>query len=526
MPEHLRALIVVLFLAGLLFATAKTPACADNMAASDFERRRNVWFALTLAAFLAHNFWIYIALTTAVLVLAVGREHNKLAMFFFLLFAVPTFTEEIPGIGGIKHLFIIGHVRLLVLLVLFPAYLHLRAQKTTAPFGKLLPDKLLIAYVVLNLLLMFTVNTFTNALRQGLFYAFIDIVLPYYVATRSLKDLRDFRDVLTAFVVVSSLLALVAAFEAIRHWLLYAPVADALHTRWGYGGYLERGIGMLRAQGSTGHPIALGYVMVVGIGFVLYLRRFSALRLYWNAALLILFAGLVASVSRGPWVGAAAVVVAFAAFARSPATELLKVAAWLGLATAALIATSTAETVVDYLPFVGTVEDFNVTYRQRLLEISIQVILQNPFFGAFDYLYSPAMQELKQGEGIIDIVNTYLGVGLASGLVGLSLFSGFFIAVALGIFKRMRQIADRSNEHYVLGLSLLATLLGILVTIFTVSSITIIPIVYWAAAGIGVAYAQMVAQPESAVRAPTQTAAMGADRYLRPDGVVTRPVST
>jgi hypothetical protein len=39
---------------------------------------------------------------------------------------------------------------------------------------------------------------------------------------------------------------------------------------------------------------------------------------------------------------------------------------------------------------------------------------------------------------------------------------------------------------------LLATLIGILVIIFTVSSITFIPVVYWSVAGLGVAYIQMV----------------------------------
>jgi hypothetical protein len=39
----------------------------------------------------------------------------------------------------------------------------------------------------------------------------------------------------------------------------------------------------------------------------------------------------------------------------------------------------------------------------------------------------------------------------------------------------------------------LSTLLGIMIIIFTVSSITIVPVVYWSAAGLGVAYARMLA---------------------------------
>jgi hypothetical protein len=56
----------------------------------------------------------------------------------------------------------------------------------------------------------------------------------------------------------------------------------------------------------------------------------------------------------------------------------------------------------------------------------------------------------------------------------------------------MRSIANRSSEEYLLGRALLATLLAILLIIFSVSSIAIIPIVYWSVAGLSVAYAQMV----------------------------------
>jgi O-antigen ligase len=166
------------------------------------------------------------------------------------------------------------------------------------------------------------------------------------------------------------------------------------------------------------------------------------------------------------------------------------------IVSAFLLATPAGQGIVDYLPFVGTVEESTVTYRQRLLEISIQVIMQNPYFGAFDYLYAPEMQQLKEG-GMIDIVNSYAGVALSSGLVGLSLFSGFFIAVAIGIFKAMRGLPDRNDERYLLGQALLSTQLGILVIIFTVSSITVIPVIYWSVAGLGVAYARMLAHEKS-----------------------------
>jgi len=97
-----------------------------------------------------------------------------------------------------------------------------------------------------------------------------------------------------------------------------------------------------------------------------------------------------------------------------------------------------------------------------------------------------------QGEGIIDIVNTYINLALRVGLVGLGLFVAFFAVVLRGIRRAMLTFPDKDDERRQLGRVLLATLIGILVIIFTVSSITFIPVVYWSIAGLGVAYIQMV----------------------------------
>src|SRR5688572_11528423 len=107
MPEHLRALVVILVLASAVFAAARPYACAAAMHDEDFVRRRNAWFALTLTAFLAHNFWLFIVFAAALLVLAGLSEGNKLALYFSLLFAVPAIHTEIPGFGIVEHFFVI-----------------------------------------------------------------------------------------------------------------------------------------------------------------------------------------------------------------------------------------------------------------------------------------------------------------------------------------------------------------------------------------------------------------------------------
>lgn len=494
MPEHLKALIVILILATAVFAFAKSPACATATNTADFARRRNLWFGITVVAFLSHNFWVYIVAVTVMLLLAVQRESNKLAMYFFLLFAIPAIPSEITGLGVIEHFFSINYLRLLALVILFPTFMSLRNQPDTEPFGRSLPDKLLTGYLILQILLMLTVSSFTNTLRIGVFYSFIDIFLPYYVASRSLKNIQGFRDALMGFVLAALLLSVIGAFEFTRHWLLYASLDDVLGAPWDMGDYLARESegSALRSLGSTGHSIAFGYVMAVAIGFLLYLSKNTFKSYAYNIFLILLTAGLLASLSRGPWVGAATIAMIFIATGPSPVKSFAKLGLLVLLFIPLLLATDSGHKLVELLPFVGSASTETITYRQRLAEISLQVIMQKPFFGAFDHFYSPAMQELRQGQGIIDIVNTYLAVGLSTGLVGLALFAGFFISVAFGIFRGMRKLASRNDEMYSLGRGLLATLLGTLLTIATVSSITVIPVIYWSVAGLGVAYARLL----------------------------------
>ena len=494
MPEHLKALVVLLALASAVFAFAKIPACTSATSPADFSRRRNLWLGITAVSFLAHNFWVYMVAVTVILLLAAQREPNKLAMYFFLLFAVPAIPAQITGLGVIQHFFTIDYLRLLALVILFPAFLFLRKQPDTEPFGRTLPDKLLAGFLILQIMLMMGISSFTNTLRIGVFYSFIDIFLPYYVASRGLRNLQGFRDALMGFVLAALLLSVIGAFEFTRHWLLYSSLDVVLGAPWDLGDYLARGPegSDLRAQGTAGQPIPFGYIMAVAMGFLLYLKSHAVKSTAWNLGLLMLTIGLFTSLSRGPWVGAATIVIVFIATGPAPVKGFSRLGLLALLVAPLLLTTDSGDKIMKLLPFIGTGGEDTITYRERLAEISMQVIRENPFFGAFDYFYSPAMQELRQGQGIIDIVNTYLSIGLGNGLVGLSLFAGFFIVITFGVFRGMRGLPDREGELYSLGRGLLATLLGIMVTIGTVSSITVIPVIYWSVAGLGVAYMHML----------------------------------
>lgn len=489
MPEHIKALIVILFLAIIFFAFVHRPACsiAD---AGDFTRRRNLWFALTLAAFLTYSFWLYIVVATLLLIYSSRHESSPPALFFFTLFILPTAFVPISGMGVINYFFDLTHIRVLELIILLPAYFALRRQSDYLSFGRTGPDKALAAYLLLTALLALRETTVTDTLRQA-FYLFIDVLLPYVVISRSLKNLRSFRDILLSLVLAIMVLAPTAVFEAYKHWHLYASVQNVLKMESKMTGYLARD-GILRAIVTAGHPIVLGYLMVVGMGFYLFLQRSIPQELIRRLGMALLVAGLIASLSRGPWVGAVVLIVVFIATGRYAARRLMNLALVLMLALPLASILPGGEKVINLLPFIGSTEKANVDYRERLITNSLIVIERNIWFGSVDYFNTPEMQSMVQGEGIIDVVNTYIGIALDEGLIGLGLFVAFFALTLLRIYRAMRSISDRDSEEYLLGRVLLATLLAILVIIFTESSISFIPIVYWSVAGLGVAYVQMV----------------------------------
>ena len=493
MPEHIRALIVILFLSTMFFALAKKPA-SEIIRSVDFARRRNLWLTITLTAFLSPNIWIYLLIAGSLIFFSRPHESNPVTLFFLLLFVVPSISVEIPGMGLVNFLFHFSHQRLLILAILLPAYLALIGQKQTLKFGRIIPDKFIMGYMLLIGILYFREESVTNALRQC-FYLITDIFLPYFVISRTLKNLNDFRNALFSFVLAVMVMAPIAVFENLNHWLLYQALEDA----WGLDGlsaspfmsYLERA-NMLRAIASSGQPIVLGYVMAVALGFYLFLQQFIRSRLNQLLGFLGLLAGLLATLSRGPWVGALLIIVLFIATGRN-AIRRLSLLILTGVITIAVIGfLPGGEKAVNLLPFIGETGKETITYRERLLDNSIITFKRHPLFGSENYLEYPEMLEMMQGQGIIDIVNTYIGVALSSGLVGLLLFVGFFVTICGNLYKSIRQVPDKNCPEYLLGRALLATIFGIMFTIFTVSSISYIPIVYWSVAGIAVAYINMI----------------------------------
>lgn len=486
MPDHIRALIVILVIAIAIFTILKTTS-EQLLGREVFQHRRNLWLAITFAAFLSHNFWIFILLATLLLLISSSKDTDKVGLTLFVLLAIPPMRSEIPGFAGVRYFFDMDYLRLLSIVIFLPALIKIIDKKSWGHFFNETSDKLLISYLILNLFLMFLVSPITGTLRS-VFLIFLDVLLPYAIASRSINNIGSLRSSFFSYVIGAAILAGVGIFEQFKQWLLYSPLINALGVDWGgYGSYLLRG-GSLRAMATAGQSIPFGYSMAVGICLTLGIRRFFPNRNMWLLLIFILFAGMISSFSRGPWIGALIGLVIYIITSPQKTRSII----YLSIISVLISFIIFITPLGDKLIYAITVESETYTYRQRLLEISFDVMLDNPLFGGFSFIYSPEMQELKQGQGIIDIVNTYLAIGLSSGFVGLSLFVWFFFSVSLNVRARMNvALADKDFDLYDIGRGLLASLACIFVTIATVSSITIIPIIYYLIAGLAVGYKRL-----------------------------------
>lgn len=506
MPEHLRALVFILAISFAVFALAKKPITAQACSVEDFKLRRNLWLVLTLSAFLAHNYWLFVGIASFALLYAGKRDSNRFALYLAVMLCLPRLAASIPGFGLMKELFVIEPLRMLSLLLLLPLYLSLRKKPGVEPFGQLLCDKLLIGMFLLEVFLTLPYRTFTSVIRDSVFYEFTNVFLLYYAGSRSLRTLKDFRDALGAFTVGVMIFCAIVACEFARRWLLYAALDNALGVSLGDRGYLLRS-GMLRAEGTAEQSIVAGYTCAVGIGLYLYVRTLVPNLWMRRLGFLLMIAGIIGAFARAPWLGAGGMIALFILLGPGAVSNLSKLVLALLLSLPVLLSTQAGSVIIDHLPWIGTVDSRNVDGREHLAEVAFKVILQNPVFGNFDFATTPAIEDLRGSDGIIDLVNTYVMIALKGGFVSLGLFFSIILVAMAGVFGTLLKL-DKRDERHTLGRALLATLVGVLFIMGTVSPIFFVYPLYWCLAGLAVGYMRLVERGQVAAASNAKLAAV------------------
>lgn len=500
MSANEKALVVILAVSAVAFHFAR-PLALKCCAPEDFARRRNIWFILTIAAFLLPSFWLFVLVAAPLLIWAGRRDTNPIALYLLLMHVIPPLSEQIP-VTGIHELFSVDMYRLLSATILIPAALGFRRPQGDPPGGhSRAMEFFLLVYGLMQVALFIRPdvpnpqlyqNSVTTCLRTA-FLFLIDAYLLYYVASRTCADRRRLNDALAAFLMACVIMAPLAVFEGLKHWALYDGLKSSL------GAYIEqqynfRG-GSLRAVVSAGHSLALGYLLAVAIGCWLHLRQYEARGWARFGVPAVLILGLVFAYSRGPWAGAIVIFLTYASLGRTLGKSgLLKMMVVSAIVGAAILASPLGTRIVSVIPYIGKPQSLNnVDYRERLAQRSMQIIEAHPLLG--DQNAYTELSDLRQGQGIIDFVNTYAYVAVFYGLVGLFFFSGFILIALARVYRTIKAVrGDVELVH--LGSSLAAMIVGTLIMLASCSFVYGYGQMFYLLAGLGAAYARL-AQTEA-----------------------------
>lgn len=507
MLNNLKALVIVMTL-GLGVWWLARPFCLRAMSADDFKRRRTVWIAITLCVFTIPNFWLFCFLVILILAWALREEKNPLALYLLILYAAPHVHLYIPVVG-INQLFAMSYQRLLAFCLLIPALLRMRSQADPRAQRELqMADFFVIGYCALEVILWTPHESMTTTARHA-FLLFLDIVLPYLAFSRAITSTKSLAEGMYCFVLGAAILAPIALFESLRNWMLYVIVAAG----WGdtqVFAFLFRA-GALRAQATAGHALGLGYIMAIAFGFWMYLQRDEPSKIRLLGVSVLLWVGLFAAYSRGPWI--VAIVIMFTYFLLMPKgiSRTFK-AGFAALAVGGiLLLTPLGDRLITALPFVGDVDKETVTYREDLFETTLRLIPANPWFG--DRFVMSKMEHLRQGQGIVDMVNGYVVVVLFYGIVGLFLITMFLLVPMWKGFKAARA-SRTAPEISALGLNLVACMIGSLLFI----GMTRFELMMYVMCGMLIAYSVAVKKEMNTARETSPDAARPrpGSRQLRP----------
>ncbi len=469
---------IKLFLAALVVALCAAvvfrPAFRDMLTSPQY---RSVWGVMgvaLVATFFGTVPMIYFLGVVATALFASktfgGDIKAKIAAFMLLSITFPPVSSSLGGVGDINQLFVLDHTKAMALVLLGPAGFQLAMRKrgdSGNPFRAV--DIFLVLYKLLSLVLLLKSITYT-AIVRFLFENTIEIFLPYYVMTRGLKSADDIRFVMTRLMVGFVFIASVGVAEEAAQRSFYAPLQYIYGMTWQLTHVLLRG-GLLRVQATAPQPIALAFFLVIALGTWTWLIGGAWKSVRSLAVYAVLLGALAFTWSRGPWLGAAIVIVNMLVMSR------LSWRAYAGgLAVAVVLAVVAKSTGADALAydflkalFGSGEEDYGtIEYRRQILEASLALLKQSPWFGVPNYWVY--LQDFRQGEGIIDLVNTYVLIAMDTGVVGVALYAAPQVIAVVRMVHRLESPAGgRPNDLFVMAF--VSTLLAVAFILFTASTI-------------------------------------------------------
>lgn len=509
MAYAIKLFLVVLVLCAVAMPLLRKPF-AGLLSPRDYKRAWLVIFGAAVVSFLSGKpifFVMGVAIIAIVATSLFGTgAKGRLAAFWMMILLFPPISVSPDGFGGINAFLDLDAERILVLVLLLPAAISLLGKpQARVPSTLRAMDFLVMAYPMLRIVAALPSSTMTTSLRS-IVVLLIDVVLPYYVTTRGIRSADELKFVASRMALGCVYMACVALLESVVHRNLYSELQSVYGLRWQLTYRLMRG-SFLRVQATTAQPIILAFVMTFGFGLWAWLRTISGSTVFRGRVVaILLFVALLATWSRGPLLGFVAFGLCVLALRwMAPMKFLVLLSAFLVLAIVAST-TGADQYAYDALQAIfgsGEGADMSsIDYRRKLLETSLALIKQSPVWGVPNYAYY--LQDLRQGEGIVDLVNTYIAVALSNGLVGLALFLAPHFVVIYLLLRRASVLGSRPRFFGgSFPLAMIAVTVAALLIIFTTSNYSMVTPLLLFLVAVPSSWIAMSAEERALADAPT-----------------------
>lgn len=395
----------------------------------DMRRRlRTPPFVLALglpaAAWLMPNVWLLYAAMLAMVPLLARHRGEVAPIYLFALLLLPPLEQTIM-LGGLK-LFDVGVHAALALGA--TARLLVKPGRARIPLALDMP---LIAVMLLLVVATARDTSATNFLRVLMNTLFV-CGLPYFIVSRSVRNVDDLKLCLVYLAAAAAVLSVVLLYEARSSW----PMYNILYDHYGIALQLmvkARG-GVMRAGGPFLESTSMAMVLTTCI-LAAWLSR-DAFRSGWHhaAVLALLLAGLVAPQSRGAWIGLLIGTLAADVYRARPGAAIRRIAVIALLGFALFAVAPFSPYLSETLGLTGGSVD-SADYRHRLFERGMEEFWRSPIVGYSSPDILIRLADLRQGEGIVDFVNTYIYFALIGGAIGLAVFVGAFAIYLLKLWR-------------------------------------------------------------------------------------------
>ena len=465
MQVQLAALAYALFAIFLGYAGSRAfPPIGER------ERFFVVWVLITVLLFLSTNPFVFLSLSAVILFAAKPSNRSHYLVFYiFALHMVPIKVGAPIPFPGLNYLISMDVPKLATIVLLLPLLLR-TPNKLAADYRNTRLDQLVILYFVLMVALGIRNLPLTSIVRSSVDFGLIMLV-PYFAARNSITSVGDLHRFIRYWIVVCIVLAVAGLITQYKYWNFYGSISSELFNEFSVirGGSSFRA-GDLRSAVML-NPTTLGYALSIGVVFAQFLKKQSGNKIIRLRLVQILFLlAIYTTHSRGAWFALLVMAMLYIdLFSRFSAKRALRRTA---LAVGGMIVVFTLQ-ISSFLALdkFGTFE-----YRYQLIINSWQLIKQYPLFGLAEFRESSVLEASRQGQGIVDMTNTYLAVALRSGIVGTVMFILIFALPIISLWKSAGRLSSiQMTAESDICRVMIVVLAGLALLLGTISWIGLLP---------------------------------------------------